>query len=62
MQSSIKNNPITGNTDGKIHNRGKRTFTTYDNIQSSCIVKNTPLNKTPNRHKIPDHSNNHFYH
>lgn len=52
MQSSIKNNPITGNTVCKIHNRGKRTFTTHDHIHSSCIVKNTPLNKTPNRHKI----------
>ncbi|CAD8207294.1 unnamed protein product [Paramecium octaurelia] len=61
IKSSIKNNPITGNTVCKINNRGKRTFTTHDHIQSSCIVKGTPLNKTPNRHKIPDHSNEHFY-
>ncbi|CAD8194414.1 unnamed protein product [Paramecium octaurelia] len=61
MQSHIKNNPITGNAVCKIQNRGKRTFTTHDHIQSSCIVKSTPLNKTPNRHKIPDHSNEHFY-
>ncbi|CAD8112115.1 unnamed protein product [Paramecium sonneborni] len=61
MKSSIKNNPITGNSVSKLQNRGKRTFTAHDHIQSSCIVKSIPLNKTPNRHKIPDHSNEHFY-
>ncbi|CAD8205121.1 unnamed protein product [Paramecium pentaurelia] len=62
MQSSIKNNPISGNTVCQIQNRGIRTFTAHDHIKSSCIVKSTPLNKTPNRHKIPDHTNEHFYH
>ncbi|CAD8120333.1 unnamed protein product [Paramecium sonneborni] len=61
MKTSIKNNPITGNSVCKMQYRGKITFTTHDNIQNSCIVKSIPLNKTPNRHKIPDHSNEDFY-
>lgn len=57
----ILNNPITGDGRKKDTGRGKRTFTAHDNIQNSCMIKNTPINKTPNRHIIPDHTDEHFY-